>query len=139
MLIRDSRIINTNIVDYMEKQNIILFLDQIITKWINKNTTKWFSIKDLNGFEKNKYFKNIFFDIHFWKTIKVESNIIPLKNWNCTPFQVLHDNYIKKGKNHEQALDLAGKAVGKLLKETVHKREEKFDTEKGYLRRYKLV
>jgi hypothetical protein len=116
MLIRDSRIINTNIVDYMEKQNIILFLDQIITKWINKNTTKWFSIKDLLDFHIGQH-----------------------ENWNCTPFQVLHDNYIKKGKNHEQALDLAGKAVGKLLKETVHKREEKFDTEKGYLRRYKLV
>lgn len=116
MLIKDNRIINVTIVTATEKENIISYLDQIISGWIKKRPTEWFNFKDLLNFHLNQY-----------------------KNWNCTPFQVLHDNYIKKGKNHEQALDLAGKAVGKLLKETVHKREEKFDTEKGYLRRYKLV
>lgn len=116
MLIRDSRIINTNIVDYMEKQNIILFLDQIITKWINKNTTKWFSIKDLLDFHIGQH-----------------------ENWNATPLQVLYDYFINKRKSHEKAFDLAGNAAGKILKETVHKRQEKFDTKKENLRKYKLV
>lgn len=57
-----------------ENDNII---DDSLTS-IFYELAKWFSTKDLNGFEKNKYFKNIFFDIHFWKTIKVNSNVIPL-------------------------------------------------------------
>ena len=116
MLIKDNKIINTYIVNTAEKNDIISYLDQIISGWINKSPNEWFNFKDLLDFYLSQH-----------------------ENWNGTPLQVLYDNYIKKGKNHEQALDLAGKAVGKLLKETVHKREEKFDTEKGYLRRYKLV
>ena len=116
MLIKDNKIINTYIVNTAEKNDIISYLDQIISGWINKSPIEWFNFKDLLDFYLSQH-----------------------ENWNGTPLQVLYDNYIKKGKNHEQALDLAGKSVGKLLKETVHKREEKFDTEKGYLRRYKLV
>lgn len=116
MLIKDNKIINTYIVNTAEKNDIISYLDQIISGWINKSPNEWFNFKDLLDFYLSQH-----------------------ENWNGTPLQVLYDNYIKKGKNHEQALDLAGKSVGKLLKETVHKREEKFDTEKGYLRRYKLV
>lgn len=116
MLIKDNKIINTYIVNTAEKNDIISYLDQIISGWINKSPNEWFNFKDLLDFYLSQH-----------------------ENWNGTPLQVLYDNYIKKGKNHEQALDLAGKSVGKILKETVHKRQEKFDTEKGYLRRYKLV
>ena len=116
MLIKDNRIINVTIVTTIEKQNIISYLDQIISGWINKRPNEWFNFKDLLDFYLCQH-----------------------ENWNGTPLQVLYDNYIKKGKNHEQALDLGGKAAGKLLKETVHKRQEKFDTKKEYLRKYKLV
>ena len=116
MLIKDNKIINTYIVNTAEKNDIISYLDQIISGWINKSPNEWFNFKDLLDFYLSQH-----------------------ENWNGTPLQVLYDNYIKKVKNHEQALDLAGKSVGKILKETVHKRQEKFDTEKGYLRRYKLV
>ena len=63
--------------------------------------TKWFSIKDLNGFEKNKYFKNIFFDIHFWKTIKVNSNVIPL---NVLLYSLIDSSKITKAKTGDYFL-----------------------------------
>lgn len=116
MLIKDNKIINTYIVNTAEKNDIISYLDQIISGWINKSPNEWFNFKDLLDFYLSQH-----------------------ENWNGTPLQVLYDNYIKKGKNHEQALDLAGKSVGKILKETVHKRQENFDTKKEYLRKYKLV
>ena len=116
MLIRDNRIINVKIVNNTDKQAIILYLDQIITNWINQNSNEWFCINDLLDFGIGQH-----------------------KDWNGTPLQVLYDNYINSGKTEEQAHTQAGKDAGKLLKETVHNRIDQFDTKKLRHRYYKKI
>lgn len=116
MLIKDNKIISVTIVNYEEKQKIITFFDDIITKWLTQRNNEWFCINDLLDFGLGQH-----------------------KNWKGTPLQVLHDNYIISGKTEEQAHTQAGKDAGKLLKETVHKRIEQFGTEKRHLRYYKKI
>ena len=116
MLIRDNRIINVKIVNNTDKQAIILYLDQIITNWINQNSNEWFCINDLLDFALGQH-----------------------KNWSNTPLQVLYNNQINSGKTHQKALKSAGQAVGKLLKETVHNRIEQFDTKKLRRMYYKKI
>ena len=116
MLIRYNRIINVKIVNNTDKQAIILYLDQIITNWINQRNDEWFCINDLFDFGIGQH-----------------------KDWNGTPLQVLYDNYINSGKTEEQAHTQAGIDAGKLLKETVHLRIDQFDTKKLRHRYYKKI
>ena len=98
-----------------KKQKIMNYLDKLISKWISERKNEWFTLKTLLDFDMGQHY-----------------------DWRKTDLQVLYENYIKAGKTEEEAFSLVGKAGGKLLKETVHKRQENFDTEKGYLRKYKL-
>ena len=115
MLIKGT-ITNVTIVDYEEKQKIITFFNGIIAKWLTQRNNEWFCINDLLDFGLGQH-----------------------EDWNGTPLQVLHDNYINSGKTEEQSHTQAGKDAGKLLKETVHKRIEQFSTEKRHLRYYKKI
>ncbi|MBP3449373.1 MAG: hypothetical protein J6K22_02805 [Spirochaetaceae bacterium] len=116
MSIKNITITNVRIVDNKEKQKIITFFDDIITKWLTDRNNEWFCINDLLDFGIEQH-----------------------KDWNGTPLQVLRDNYINSGKTEEQAHTQAGKDAGKLLKETVHLRQENFDTKKNYYRYYKKI
>lgn len=116
MLKKDNKIINVKIVNKSEKQKIINYLNQVISNWIKEYHNKWFTLKTLLDFDIGQHY-----------------------DWRKTDLQVLYENYIKAGKTEEEAFSLGGKAAGKLLKETVHKRQKNFDTKKEYLRKYKLV
>lgn len=116
MLIKDNKIISVTIVNYEEKQKITNFFDNLITKWITQRNNEWFCINDLLDFGLGQH-----------------------KDWNGTPLQVLYNNQINSGKTHQKALKSAGQAVGKILKETVHLRQENFDTKKNYYRYYKKI
>lgn len=116
MSIKNITITNVRIVDNKEKQKIITFFDDIITKWLTDRNNEWFYINDLLDFGIGQH-----------------------KDWNGTPLQVLYDNYINSGKTEEQAHTQAGKDAGKLLKETVHNRIEQFDTKKLRHMYYKKI
>lgn len=116
MSIKNITITNIRIVNNKEKQKIITFFDDIITKWLTDRNNEWFCINDLLDFGIGQH-----------------------KDWNGTPLQVLYDNYINSGKSNEESITLSGQAAGKLLKETVHLRQENFDTKKNHYRYYKKI
>lgn len=116
MLIKDNKIISVTIVNYEEKQKITNFFDNLIIKWITQRNNEWFCINDLLDFCLGQH-----------------------KDWNGTPLQVLYDNHLNSGKTKKQSHTQAGRDAGKLLKETVHLRQENFDTKKNYYRYYKKI
>lgn len=116
MLNKEIIITNVRIIDYEEKQKIIAFFDDIITRWLTQRSDEWFYIKNLLDFGIGRH-----------------------KNWNGTPLEVLYDNYINSGKTEKESITLSGQAAGKLLKETVHLRQENFDTKINHYRYYKKI
>ena len=58
--------------------------------------------------------------------------------WQGTPLILLYDYYLNGNEeNHDYAVDEAGKAAGRLLKEVLINYKRTFETEEGYTRMYR--
>ena len=58
--------------------------------------------------------------------------------WQGTPLMPLYDYYLNGNEeNHDYAVEEAGKAAGRLLKEVLINDKRTFETEKGYTRMYR--
>lgn len=58
--------------------------------------------------------------------------------WQGTPLMPLYLYYLNgDDRNNEYAIEEAGKAAGRLLKEVLHKDKRKFETREGFARQYR--
>ena len=88
------------------------FLQGAVYCWCKNRKDEWFAARDLLGGD-NYY-------------------------WQGTPLMPLYDYYLKGNEdNHDYAVEEAGKAAGRLLKEVLINDKRTFETEGGYTRRYK--
>ena len=88
------------------------FLQGAVYCWCKNRKDEWFAARDLLGGD-NYY-------------------------WQGTPLIPLYDYYLNGDEeNHDYAVDEAGKAAGRLLKEVLINDKRTFETEEGYTRRYR--
>ena len=79
--------------------------------------------KRVNGFTDEQLNLMRAFDNHYWQG---------------TPLIPLYDYYLNGNEdNHDYAVEEAGKAAGRLLKEVLINDKQTFETEEGYTRRYR--
>lgn len=111
MSIPTSKIIGVKDITVTEKQRIYDFLQGAIYCWCKNRSDEWFTVRDLMGGEN--------FD------------------WKGTPLIVLFDKYKKRGKSNAYSVIEAGKDAGKIAKKVMNDDNREFQTEKGYVRRYR--
>ena len=88
------------------------FLQGAVYCWCKNRKDEWFAARDLLGGD-NYY-------------------------WQGTPLIQLYDYYLNGNEeNHDYAVEEAGKAAGRLLKEVLINDKRTFATEKGYTRMYR--
>ena len=88
------------------------FLQGAVYSWCKNRKDEWFAARDLLGGD-NYY-------------------------WQGTPLMPLYTYYLNGDEdNHDYAVEEAGKAAGRLLKEVLIHDKRTFATEKGYTRRYR--
>ena len=88
------------------------FLQGAVYCWCKNRKDEWFAARDLLGGD-NYY-------------------------WQGTPLIQQYDYYLNGNEdNHDYAVEEAGKAAGRLLKEVLINDKRTFETEEGYTRRYR--
>ena len=88
------------------------FLQGAVYCWCKNRKDEWFTARDLLG--GDNYF------------------------WQGTPLYALYTHYLEGNiENHDYAVEEAGKAAGRLLKEVLINDKRTFATEEGYTRRYR--
>jgi len=87
----------------VQKQRILDFLYGMVYAQCANAPDKWFSVRTLLGADNFE--------------------------WGDIPLNALYEKYIKRGKNHSEAINLAGKDAGKLLKKVIeYEPSRKFET-----------
>ena len=88
------------------------FLQGAVYCWCKNRKDEWFAARDLLGGD-NYY-------------------------WQGTPLMPLYTYYLNGNEdNHDYAVEEAGKAAGRLLKEVLINDKRTFETEEGYTRMYR--
>ena len=87
------------------------FLQGAVYCWCKNHKDEWFAARDLLG--GDNYF------------------------WQGTPLYALYTHYLEGNiDNHDYAVEEAGKAAGRLLKQVLINDKRIFDTQEGYTRMY---
>ncbi|KQO28421.1 hypothetical protein ASF10_23105 [Flavobacterium sp. Leaf82] len=106
-----SKIRNVTNITVAEKERIYDFFQGALYCWCKNRPDEWFTVRDFLGGEN--------FD------------------WNGTPLIVLFNKHKKQGKSDADSIEAAGKDAGWIAKKVIAEDAREFETEKGFVRRYK--
>ena len=93
-------------IKYINKENLLLVKEEL---------NKWFSIKDLSGFETNKYYKNVLDVFNFWYTMNISNNTIPLNTLFYALFDASTVMQVSKGDYFTRGITFADFDVDSIL------------------------
>lgn len=91
------------------------FINETNLPLIKKELEKWFSIKDENDFETNKYYKNVLSTINSWITLKIANNLIPLNTFFYMLFDIAKATLMKKGDYFTKGVTFASFDIDAIL------------------------
>lgn len=103
-LIPESEVREVYEITNEQKQSIIDFLQGAVYCWCKNRPDEWFSMRNLMGGDNF--------------------------NWKGTPLFTLYKKHRNNRRNNQQAIDLAGKDSGWLLKRVISDDNRKFETKK---------
>ncbi|MBQ8206604.1 MAG: hypothetical protein IJZ77_04000, partial [Bacilli bacterium] len=93
-------------IKYINNENLLLVKEEL---------NKWFSIKDLSGFETNKYYKNVLDVFNFWYTMNISNDTIPLNTLFYTIFDASTVMQVSKGDYFTRGITFADFDVDSIL------------------------
>ena len=93
-------------IKYINNENLLLIKEEL---------NKWFSIKDLSGFETNKYYKNVLDVFNFWYTMNISNNTIPLNTLFYALFDASTVMQVSKGDYFTRGITFADFDVDSIL------------------------
>ena len=93
-------------IKYINNENLLLVKEEL---------NKWFSIKDLSGFETNKYYKNVLDVFNFWYTMNISNNSIPLNTLFYMLFDASTVMQVNKGDYFTRGITFADFDVDSIL------------------------
>ncbi|GBU26323.1 hypothetical protein R83H12_03019 [Fibrobacteria bacterium R8-3-H12] len=110
-----TKVTNVSGLTFEEEQRILDFLYGMVYAQCANAPDKWFSVRTLLGADNFE--------------------------WCDIPLTALYEKYKNRGKNNEEAIDLAGKDAGKLLKKVIaNEPSRKFEIKyEEHINQYKWI